>query len=108
MGAAFVFLAEAGKRPLWWDILASIWLVGIGVGAFSDFRRLKNKIPVFLVLFALGAALVYLGDIGRRPLWWNILAGIGLVGTGIGSFYDFHFLRDKFRNRDRVVRPLGD
>ncbi|PDQ35455.1 MAG: hypothetical protein B5766_05890 [Candidatus Lumbricidophila eiseniae] len=102
MGSVFVFCVEGGKRPLWWNILAGIWLVGTGIGAFYDFRRLKNKIPVFLGFFVLGTALVYLGDIGRRPLWWNILAGFVLIGNGIGAFSDFH--RGKTRNDRRIAR----
>ena len=102
MIVAFVYFGDIRKGPQWWQIVAGIWLVGTGIGAFYDFRRLKNRVPIFLVLFVMGTALVYLGDIGRVPLWWNILVGITLIGNAIGAFSDFH--RCKTRNDRRTAR----
>jgi len=102
MIVVFVYFGDIRKGPQWWQVVAGIWLIGTGIGTFYDFRRLKSRIPIFLVLFVMGTAFVYLGDIGRTPLWWNILVGFTLIGNGIGAFYDFH--RGKTRNDRRIAR----
>lgn len=48
-----------------------------------------RDIPISLLLFALVAVLLFITAAGYMQLWWSILAGIALVGTGIGAFADF-------------------
>lgn len=46
-------------------------------------------ISISLILFALVAVLLFITAAGSMQLWWAVLAGIALVGTGIGAFADF-------------------
>ncbi|GAA3318696.1 hypothetical protein GCM10017710_37780 [Arthrobacter ramosus] len=48
-----------------------------------------RDIPISLLLFALVAVLLFIKAAGSMQLWWAILVGIALVGTGIGAFADF-------------------
>lgn len=52
--------------------------------------RKRGSLSIALTLFALTAVLVFITAAGSMPLWWTVVAGLALVGTGIGAYAEFH------------------
>jgi len=50
---------------------------------------LVDRTPTSVGLFAMAVTFIYLSALSCQPLWWGIVAGVALFGTGYGVVSDF-------------------
>ena len=51
--------------------------------------NLVDRTPISVVLFTMAVTFIYLSALSYHPLWWGIVAGVALFGTGYGVVSDF-------------------